>query len=313
MLEFASIVEPITLSYQRMRALHADFSDAYLRSSEARDPGNFMPEGVEFGYEECNVPQAVVSGSPAERAIALYGQFCYADGQDAKRALRQIGAIKCDLACGALAMRVNAEKNRLGRRLRVLEAAVEKAAGVKGNRAVSLFELLKSVDGMSYAKLKKAGMSKLSILQATRHIPIIRHPLKISFSVTTNTVSVKRVTATEAIERLQLRDYHSEAYEMDMQRALALPKSEELAIRAPKAPHFRANIWTAPPPGEKKPRIHQRHVAMPFLVVCRGDQDLPVIVEPKPVKQRDGERSDATICDQAYLTTIRAHRYREQA
>lgn len=159
-------------------------------------------------------------------------------------------------------------------------------------------------------QLSREGLSRIHLKQVFRHLPlVVSRPEKVGFSWYTSGRSIQKITTNEAYDLLCKLNTESTHIQIQLERLASLPSNEPLARVQKQAPVLRANIVFA----NKQRR--SLNVSLPLLFPNEGQIDLPdfnIPPETPPAVRQRLVRSDNRIEDEAYLPSIRVHRYAQQ-
>jgi hypothetical protein len=155
--------------------------------------------------------------------------------------------------------------------------------------------------------LSREGLNRLHLKQVFRHIPlVVNRPEKVGFSWYTSGRSINKITKQEAYDLLCKLNTESAHIKIQIERLAAIQDSEPLARVQKQAPVLRANLIFA----DKKRR--SLNVSLPLMFPYEGQMELPDFNLPPmtpPSERQRLVRSDNKIEDEAYLPSIRVHRY----
>ncbi|ATX76858.1 conserved hypothetical protein, DNA replication terminus site-binding protein domain protein [Reinekea forsetii] len=156
-------------------------------------------------------------------------------------------------------------------------------------------------------QMSREGLNRLHLKQVFRHLPlVVSRPEKVGFSWYTSGRSIKKTSKQQAYELLCKLNTDSSHIRIQLERLASLSDDEPLARVQKQAPILRANLIFA----DKKRR--SLNVSLPLLFPHEGKGELPEFnvppIEPPPQRTRL-VRSDNRIDDDAFLPSIRVHRY----
>lgn len=159
-------------------------------------------------------------------------------------------------------------------------------------------------------RLSQEGLARVHLKQVFRHIPLlVQRPEKVGFSWYTSGRSIKKIDVKTAYELLCKLNTESPHIKIQLNRISSLPANEPLARVQAQAPVLRANIIFA----NKSRRA--MNVSLPILFPHEGLADLPDFNIPSatpPSERQRLVRSDNKIEDDAFLPSIRVHRYAQK-
>lgn len=312
---FQKQVNAIVTAYQQMGAAFTPLAAA-IEADGASRPA-WVAEELE-GTQDADVPSELRDGACRARAVALYGQWRYLDGQDPRRVLRAPGLIGVSPRTAALAEAFNEAKAGFREAVEQLAAALDDRSDegvvLTANRNQSLFKVLEERDRESWVDLKRRGIHQVCLVQAARSIHVLPgRPVKAGFTLTRNTAKIKQINRAEAIRLIERISYDSEQYKIDRERVFSLQPDVVLAQKRRSAAHFRVNVWGPDKQWNADKGRHElvrrmHHVAMPLLYVCEPGEPLPAIRKPEEPTPRLG-RGDVLIGTEPLIPTIDAYEY----
>ncbi|WP_396586288.1 DNA replication terminus site-binding protein [Bermanella sp. R86510] len=237
--------------------------------------------------------------APLEKAKQLYQDYWYQDGQDGRETRSCFGMISITQEQANLAKHINELKSQFKQSVNTL----------KKQQAKQWQDIRKDLGqrhGIIREQLRYSGLTRLHIKQTWRLLPVIeRQPIRIGFNWYHSGRSIQKVTVEEAQKALLNLDTASEHIQTQLSQLHSLPGNTPLAKVQNLAPTMRANIFF-----DSVPSRQAMNVSLPILFV--GSHSLPQHNEPPLTPPRERERarrSDAQIEDQAFLPSIRVHRY----
>jgi hypothetical protein len=157
--------------------------------------------------------------------------------------------------------------------------------------------------------LKKMGLARLHLKQCYRIVPILdKAPSKISWTWA-NTRAIKRISKEEALKLLQKKGADL-GIMRQMEKAMALPAGEKLAIVQELAPHLRTNLVF----GDKTSGIERRMIkgSLPVFFPANDTTSPPTFKPPKTKQVKNvhrQSRTDQKLDPEPFLPAIHAHRY----
>jgi len=156
-------------------------------------------------------------------------------------------------------------------------------------------------------QMQREGLNRLHLKQVFRHLPlVVSRPEKVGFSWYTSGRSIKKTSKQQAYELLCKLNTEASHIRIQLERLASLSDDEPLARVQKQAPILRANLIFA----DKKRR--SLNVSLPLLFPHEGKGELPEFNVPAlepPVQRSRLVRSDNRIEDDAFLPSIRVHRY----
>ncbi|MGJ8516833.1 DNA replication terminus site-binding protein [Carnimonas bestiolae] len=234
--------------------------------------------------------------------------YWYQDGQDGRTTRPYIGMIAADQALLEAASVVNQHKTALAELIKQLRQHYP--ATMKEIKATLPFR-----HPALHTHLKGAGLARLHLKQCWRHVPLAPAPLsRVRFAWYASGRSIKRISVEEAARQLTALGAQAPHIAQQLKRLAALPSDEALAQIQPQAPLMRANLFFAEPLNDGRQR-QALNVALPLFVPAQqaaGKLVLPHCKQPPaqpPSDRQRGKRSDAQIDEEAWLPSIRVHRY----
>lgn len=157
-------------------------------------------------------------------------------------------------------------------------------------------------------RLSREGLVRLHLKQVFRHLPlVVKRPDRVGFGWYSSGRSITRITKKEAWDKLVQLNTDATHIQIQMQRLASLPDHEPLARVQRQAPVLRANLVFAD--GRRK----SMNVSLPLLFPSQGFNELPDFSAPPltpPVQRQRLVRSDNKLEDEAFLPSIRVHRYK---
>jgi len=158
--------------------------------------------------------------------------------------------------------------------------------------------------------LQRDGLTRLHLKQVYRHLPlVVSRPDKVGFSWYTSGRSIKKINKQQAFDLLCKLNTEATHIKIQLERLANLSDGESLARVQKQAPVLRANLVFA----DKSRR--SMNVSLPLLFPSEAKANLPEfnlpLTSPPPARSRL-VRSDNKIEDDAYLPSIRVHRYASQ-
>lgn len=230
----------------------------------------------------------------------------YEDGQDGRHTRTYVGLIAATPELMEAVEDVNHAKARFSQ---VMKHIQEKDAGL----VAELKGALPLRHPGLQAHLAGKGLGRLHLKQCWRHLPVAEAPLeRIHLSWYSSGRSIKRITASEAADKLAEFNTESPHIQVQLRQLAGLPSSEPLAIIQRQAPVMRANLFYQEPLADGRAR-RAMNVALP-LFIPSPDGRLPTHNEPLPTPppaRTRKERCDQKIESDPFLPSLRAYRYRE--
>ncbi len=243
--------------------------------------------------------------SMRDKAARLYLSLWYEDGQDGRETITCPGLIGASADTLQAARDCNQTKD-------AFKATVLGLKTLGKSRAEALLaELNTSRDAEVARAMRCMGTARLNLKQAYRHIPMLdRKPLKVGFTWSKQGRTIERISIARARQLLERRA-ESVQRRIELDKLSRLSASEPLARIRPVCPHLRANIVYDE---SIEPQRRLVQTPLPLLVPLPVGDDLPafVPVPPEPVGQERLRRSDVRLEDEAFLPSLRIHRYHER-
>lgn len=229
--------------------------------------------------------------------------FWYENGQDGRATRPYVGLIAATPRLMAAIDAVNEAKLSFQERLREIKELDDKIyAPMKGALLHRHPHVKRNIEG--------AGLARLNLKQAWRHIPTVNQPVsRVHFSWYQGGRSIKRMTVADAEKQLIALGSEKPHIKIQLQLLAGLPSSEPLAQIQPQAPLVRANVFFDNDAAQERAAMN---VALPLFVLS-DDGVLPFHNEPAPFPPTERTRSprrDRKIEDAPFLRSIRVHRYR---
>ena len=235
------------------------------------------------------------------KALDLYCALWYVDGQDGRDTLSCPGV----LGASTKAIRAALECNQAKDQFKAAILALKRLA--KPQALVLLDELQQRQADVAWS-LRRIGAARLNLKQAYRHIPTLSEcPHKIGFTWSRQGRTIQRTTVEQARELLERRA-NNDVQQGELRKLAEVPEEEMLARVRSVCPHVRANLLF------KRDQHSERRLIqapLPILVPLAAGQPLPEFVATgtEPSGQQRQPRSDVRIEEQAFLPSIRVHRY----
>ena len=239
----------------------------------------------------------------ARKAGEAYADVWYHNGQDGRETRSSFGLVAATDAQLALAKSINQLKDALKSQVSALKKADKTHwLELKGelNRR---HEHLRST-------LHFAGLARLHLKQAWRHIPVLEQPPKrVGFNWYTSGRSIQKISIEQAQKALEKLDTSSAHIQLQLNLLGQLRPKTQLAKVQKLAPVMRANVFFADESASDRLAMN---VSLPILFKAAEDgrfpdHNLPPLVPPDG-RQR-AVRNDRKIEDEPFLPSIRVHRY----
>lgn len=229
----------------------------------------------------------------------------YVDGQDGRATRSFVGMVAADEWLLDHAQKVNDAKTALSYCL----------AEVKSKKVASPAEIKAALSlrhPLVKGHLEGAGLARLNLKQCWRQIPISPLPLsRIHLSWYSSGRSITRMTAAEAVERLEKMDTDADHIQIQLRALASIPPSEVLARVQHQAPLIRGNLFFREPLASGKSR-KAMNLSLPLFVPA-PEGVLPTHKDPEqspPAARSRKVRSDEKLEPEPFLPSLRAYRYR---
>lgn len=262
-----------------------------------------------------------------QRAAALVRDIWFGDDiDDARATVTAVGLIGCSDATLELARTANAAKD-------AFKALVLLFRGRTTERNRALAELLDTVrarDPQLARALAAAGVGRLHLVQAYRHIPVLDEtPVRVGFSYAASARAIRALTREQALELVEaLPDTHA-ARAVYRQILAQYPPDERFAQMRSLAPNLVANVvfrdgyeeverirrGVAVRVRAEQVRRRLLHVHLPILLPLTAGTGLPAHPARGPETRTAGSRlvrSDRRIDGPPLIPALRLYRYRDE-
>ncbi len=241
--------------------------------------------------------------TPINKACQYFQDYWYQDGQDGRETRSCFGLLACDEATLELAKKVNHSKDALKALANQLQKAnISHWLEVKGTLNTKYASIRES--------LQNSGLARLHLKQTWRHIPVIeRTPVRAGFNWYSSGRSIQKITVKEAQDALLKLDTSSDHVQVQLDLLNRLSSHTPLAKVQNLAPTMRANLFFE---DDKTPNRKAMNVSLPILFLAGQDGSFPAHNTPEieaPAGRKRAIRSDRKIEDDAFLPSIRVHRY----
>lgn len=164
-------------------------------------------------------------------------------------------------------------------------------------------------------QLYYTGLGRIHLKQLYRHIPILAYrPEKIGFTWYSNGRSIKKLTLTQAQDKLLAMGEEKQHIQQQLQKLNTLAENEVLAQVQSQVPVVRANLVFKQlnDKGHSETLRKAMNVSLPLLVPEEGNPELPIfnqIDDQPPATRTRIARSDFKISEEVFLPSLRVHRY----
>ncbi len=241
--------------------------------------------------------------SELDKACQILQDFWYQDGQDGRETRSCFGFIALPDEVLTLAEQINQHKTQLKHTIQALQKSNKQQwlemKGQLSRRHPSLQE-----------QLHFSGLSRLHIKQTWRTIPVIpRTPIRIGFNWYHSGRSIQKMTVQQAYDALAKLDTASPHIQTQLAAVSKLASHTPLAKVQNLAPTMRANLFFEDGDG---PLRQAMNISLPILFKANKKRILPQHNDPDsapPMTRQRAVRSDRKIEDDAFLPSIRVHRY----
>ncbi len=241
--------------------------------------------------------------SMARKAGEAYADVWYQNGQDGRETRSCFGLVGASDAQLQQARQINQLKDQLKSQVNALKQKDNaRWLEVKG-------ELNKRHDHLR-STLHFAGLARLHLKQAWRHIPILEHtPKRVGFNWYSSGRSIQKISIEQAQKALEKLDVDSPHIQLQLGTLGQLRPNTPLAKVQKLAPVMRANVFFAE--GVSPDRLAM-NVSLPILFKPNEKGGLPEHNQPPlspPESRQRAVRNDRKIEDEPFLPSIRVHRY----
>jgi hypothetical protein len=164
-------------------------------------------------------------------------------------------------------------------------------------------------------QLYYTGLGRIHLKQLYRHIPILQQrPEKIGFTWYSNGRSIKKLSISQAQDKLLAMGEEKAHIQQQLQKLNTLPEHETLAQIQTQVPVVRANLVfkLLNDKGHVETLRKAMNVSLPLLVPEEDNPALPSFnqIDEQPPQQRTRiARCDFKICEEVFLPSLRVHRY----
>lgn len=236
--------------------------------------------------------------------------YWYQQGQDGRTTRPYIGLVAADQALIERAHEVNRCKQALA--ALIAQVRVQTPEAIADIKATLPFR-----HPLLHQHMKGAGLARLHLKQCWRQVPIAPAPVaRIRMAWYSSGRSIRKVSVADAEKMLLQLDQNAAHVQLQRQRLAALQSNEPLAQVQAQAPLMRANLFYREPLEDGRTR-QAMNVALPLFVPA-AEQDgrcrLPHYNQPPaepPEERTRTRRRDSAIEDEAWLPSLRIHRYRQ--
>lgn len=161
--------------------------------------------------------------------------------------------------------------------------------------------------------MAQQGYPRLHFKQIYRHLPILlRKPDSVRFTWGM-TRSIRKISRQEAYQRLVrlAGENPSLGYQRQLDLLAELPRDEPIAIVQDLKPHIKANVcWSQGSGADKRVTRKMISAALAILIPLDSGESLPEYSAAYPDnRKRRKTRADVKIEREAFLPSIRGHRY----
>jgi len=240
--------------------------------------------------------------TPIKKAQNIYQDFWYENGQDGRETRSCFGLIAASEEQLATAKTINQQKDQL----KTLFGQLQK-------HDKSQWLELKGQLGKQHSlrdNLKLSGLNRLHLKQTWRHIPITqRTPCRVGFNWYSSGRSIQKISVQQAFDALNQLDTSSKHIQTQLAMLGKLPSNTPLAKVQNLAPTMRANLFYK---DDALPLRQAFNISLPILFNTDAKGVFPQHNEPElvaPAERKRAVRSDRKIEDDAFLPSLRVHRY----
>jgi len=241
--------------------------------------------------------------APLQKARSIYQDYWYQDGQDGRETRSCFGLIAANPQQIQLAQDINQSKE-------LFKVQIKQLQKNHKQQWLELKGTLASRHSSIRDDLHFSGLSRLHLKQTWRHIPVIdRTPSRVGFNWYNSGRSIQKISVQQAHEALLRLDTSSAHIQTQLNQLSQMNLNTPLAKVQNLAPTMRANLFYE---DQQFPERQAMNVSLPILFKRCPKQALPSHNEPElvaPLTRKRAVRSDRTIEDQAFLPSIRVHRY----
>lgn len=243
-----------------------------------------------------------------DKACSYYQDIWYQDQQDGRETRSCYGLVMADQQLIDLAHTVNKAKDSF-------KALVQQVQVINKDWWLQEKSRLNSRHENLRQKLYFTGLSRIHLKQLYRHIPILpQRPEKIGFTWYSNGRSIKRLSVAQAQAKLLAMGEDKSHIQQQLQNLNTLPEHEVLAQIQTQVPVVRANLVykILNDKGHSETVRKAMNVSLPILVPDENNPLLPSfnqIDDQPPAARTRVARSDFKICENAFLPSLRVHRY----
>jgi len=256
---------------------------------------------VALGEDEQNL-------DPLKKARSYYQDIWYRDQQDGRETRSCYGLVMANEEIISLAQEINSEKDNF-------KALVQSIQKTDKDLWLSQKAQLNTRHITLRNQLHYTGLGRIHLKQLYRHIPILAHrPEKIGFTWYSNGRSIKKLTVSQAETKLLAMGEDKPHVQQQLQKLNTLPEHEILAQIQTQVPVVRANLVykLLNEKGHTETIRKAMNVSLPLLIPEEASPLLPKfnqIDEQPPAARTRIARSDFKICEDAFLPSLRVHRY----
>jgi len=241
--------------------------------------------------------------TPLQKALNFYQDFWYQNGQDGRETRSCFGLISANEQQIQHAFEINEYKETFKQQVKILQSHNKQSWNeFRGVLAKRHHDLRNS--------LHLSGLTRLHLKQTWRSIPVInRTPSRIGFNWYNSGRSIQKITVEQAQQALLNLDQSGDHIQTQLNILSHLPSHTPLAKVQNLAPTMRANIFFE---DNSFPSRQAMNISLPILFKADKENKLPPHNEPElnaPLTRKRAVRSDRRIEDEAFLPSIRVHRY----
>lgn len=238
------------------------------------------------------------SEQPLQALLRSLRDFWYRDGQDGRETTPYYGLIAGSESLLEQVQRLNDRKAQF-------KKAVSDFRNQHPSELAEQKQRLAERHPALADELNTEGLARLHLKQVSRQLPLLdQPPAKIGFNWYSSGRSIQRITKKLALEKLEKLGVEQPHIRIQYDALAQHPDHQALALVQQLAPIMRANILFGN--GNRK----AMNVAMPiFFPDIGGLPAFNIPPETPPEKRSRQVRSDQAIEEEAFLPSIRVHRY----
>lgn len=241
-----------------------------------------------------------------KKAQSIYQDFWYENGQDGRETRSCFGLIAATEEQLTMASAINQQKDAL----KALFTQLQKHDKSQWLELKGQLGQLGQSSPALRDNLKLSGLNRLHLKQTWRHIPIaMRTPSRVGFNWYSSGRSIQKVSVQQAFDALNQLDISSKHIQTQLAMLSKLSSNTPLAKVQNLAPTMRANLFYK---DDSLPLRQAFNISLPILFNAGSKGIFPQHNEPEfnaPTERKRAVRSDRKIEDDAFLPSLRIHRY----